>query len=325
MKYAIFALLLLTCCSKSYRINDFEKYKATSQSGLTKEEEAKVVKYKKLNLAITDLDNVGKSAIDNRVGEMVSSKLISIITENNYASVPDRNLFNKLKTELTIAESSSSGSAPMQLPVAADYVITGNVSEFKFYQESKIDWVAVVIAIANAFNGGSNKDQKFTYISSIVDIEMELKLLAVPSLEQKDVYKCKKTVSRQIPDKSSYSTTKVDDLLLSKVIESCTSDIIKQMTKTIIKPEDAIDEKRVFGENAIFKIELGSQNGIKQNQKVNVVRVYDGGERKDMNIKSAYVSDLVTDNTAWIVVTDAQEANNIRVGDIAQINIEYKS
>ena len=85
-------------------------------------------------------------------------------------------------------------------------------------------------------------------------------------------------------------------------------------------------EKRVLEDKAIFLINLGSSDGIKQDDKLQIFQKYSelnpltGTEDAGIRVIGVgIIADKTEDLKTWIVVKDKKTASKIRLGDIVKV------
>jgi hypothetical protein len=107
----------------------------------------------------------------------------------------------------------------------------------------------------------------------------------------------------------------------------------KKLTKSPIKSAFAkkgyILEKRILNKKTIFKISLGSLDGIKQNDKFEIIGQYEienpitnKNEIERRVISSGKIADIIEPKSSWVVIDDNTKINSIRLGDM--IKMKYK-
>lgn len=304
-------LLITTSCS-SYKIKNFESYKPVKATTF---DQSSVLKAKKNIIAIVQFDEVGEFSKTNEIGKSLSNLIEAEIVSNKYGSVEDRSLLLKLKDEIAIHEMNSSSNG-LKTPVEANYAISGKINASGYAQSSKINWISVLARIANEGKGSDplNKTVGTTNLDATVDV------LELPSLVKLKTIRCSVDYTKVVPNGSDL---KSDGTGIVKSSGKCIDKIMPEILK-ILQPRAQITEKRIFEDNAIFKIEIGADFGVKTGQKIEIKRLYDDGKEKNTGVKTAYVSNEIEPDSAWIIVKDEDEARRIKLGDFAYLSIKYE-
>ncbi len=314
MKILSIAIICLISSCASYKIKDFEMYKPVKA---TTADLAIVKKSEKNTIAVVPFDEIGEYSKAQEVGKTLSNLIEAEIVSNKYGKVEDRNLIDKLKTEITLNELNSTG-AVMKTPIGANYAISGKINDAGFSQSTGMDWLVLTLKI---LNGGKGNDSITKTIAS-VNVDANADIIELPSLNKVKSIRCKTTFSRTIPNGSV--ATKNDGIAMSKAILKCIDVVMPEVLK-IIQPYSQITEKRIFEEKAIFKLDIGSEVGLKAGQKVSIKRMYEDGRAKDTEIESAYISNEITPDEAWIMIKDEDEARKVKLGDYAYILIKHEN
>ncbi|MBU6339831.1 MAG: hypothetical protein KGQ36_07685, partial [Rickettsiales bacterium] len=99
--------------------------------------------------------------------------------------------------------------------------------------------------------------------------------------------------------------------------------------KNFFAKKGYILEKRIYGKKAIFKISLGSLDGIKQGDQFEIIGKYENqneiteeSEVERRVIANGTITDKIDPKTSWVIIDDAKKIDSIRLGD--SIKIQYK-
>ncbi len=119
-----------------------------------------------------------------------------------------------------------------------------------------------------------------------------------------------------------------DDSLVRKTGEDAINSIAIDLKNSFAK-KGYILEKRVYKNNAIFKISLGSLDGIKQGDKFEVIGQYETenpitqeSEVERRIITTGVITDKIDPKTCWVKIDDKNQENAIRLGD--SVKMKYK-
>ena len=88
-------------------------------------------------------------------------------------------------------------------------------------------------------------------------------------------------------------------------------------------------EKRSLKDKSIFKINLGSSDGIKQGDKFEIISKYSVNNNltgatdvEKRIIATGKISDKIDPKTCWIIIDDKNDADLIRLGDTVKFKYE---
>lgn len=328
MKLKYFTLLLtsalLTSCAPT--IKDLNKYQKQflSKTEYMPSEDALANKPPKVVVFALD-ENSNQVATQAQLGNTIANNVENILAKNRLAELVDRNAGSKLQKEIALAEMNKTGS--YKGPKVADYAISGTISNAGFtskyskggiYYSPSAGWVSV--------------PPSFKYSS---DVSGNLKIYELPSLTVIEAieFKGKKTRTENVRQDGGISLgglqiggkelegTQRDDSLVRKAGEDAVNEIQVNIQNSFAK-KGYILEKRLYKDQSIFKISIGSLDGIKHGDKFEISGQFEvenaitnKSEIERRIIASGTVTDKIDPKTCWVVVDDAELANSIRLGD----------
>ncbi len=334
IKISCVLTILLIASSCATKIRNFENYQKhllpKSQFLPTKDEMQqnlpKVLVYK------LDENNI-EVAKQSNLGLSISKNIENILANNNLAAIIDRSAGLKLKEEITLAQLNNNNS--YKGPKITDYTIIGTISNASFSssyknQKSKYDK-----------NSGTYKNTpaQFTYNAIVSG---NIKILSVPSL---DVIKIIHFTGEAIDTKdvqhsgglkiggisiggSESKAKEQDDGLMRLAGEKALSNISEKL-QNIFAKKGYILEKRIYKNKAIFKVNLGKDDGIREGDEFNIIAKYQiqnpiTGEDEIENkiIATGKISNQINLTNSWIIIDNKKNINKIRLGD--QLQIFYK-
>ncbi|QED23451.1 hypothetical protein [Candidatus Deianiraea vastatrix] len=313
-KLLVLSILFTVCGCTSYKIKNFEQYKTVKTSS----SDASNPVSKKKSIIVIPFDESGEYSSKNQVGQTLSNLIEKALVENKYAKVEDRKLIEKLKDEIKLHEMNSSTTS-FTGPQIADYAITGKINSAAFSQSTSTNWAGVMARVANDGKG----NDPLSLPTSVVNVDASIKIVELPSLQPvKELY-CNTKAERKVPS-GTYAAMTNDGIAMKRAILRCVDKVLPDVLNTI-KVYGVVQEKRVINGSAIFKIDVGYENGLKMGQKVSIARIQDDNKEKSIPVNSVYVSDQIDDKSAWLVVKNEQDFMKIKQGDIAYINMKYES
>ncbi len=277
--------------------------------------------------------NENEVATQTGLGESLANNVENVLGKNRLGEIVDRKAAIKLEKEIQLAEMKKTGS--YKGPIVADYAISGAISNAGFTSKYSSG--------TSYYNPQSRQfvsiPPKYTYSA---DVAGNIKIYELPSLTvvQSIEFAGKKARSEAVQQEGGVSLgglqiggkkvegTKRDDNLVRKAGEDAINEIEVEI-KNFFAKKGYILEKRVLDNKSIFKISLGSDDGLKQDDKFEIIGQYESQnpitneievERKI--IATGSVSDLIDPKTSWVVIDDAKKAEAIRLGD--SLKIKYK-
>lgn len=310
---SIFIVLLFFGCS-GHKIKNFNAYKSVKVNNIDENE----VKPVKKNIVFLPLDIDIEYAKKHGIGNDILGGIEIELTKRKYGKVEDRNLITKLKDEIIMHEMSGK---EVNIPIdLADYIITGKITHAGFAQESAISVSGLVIDLATK----SNNINAAQLNKSVVEISGIIKVIELPSM---------KTVSEVACEERGINTFKVGALVnispnddvkaRGEAIKKCLDKVLPKIFD-LTKPYGTVVDKMINNNDAIFKINIGSEYGVKEGDTLDIFRTYEDGSRKKVNTKKIFISNIIGSDYAMIVV-NKKDYMRIKLGDVSVINTTYKA
>ncbi len=285
-------------------------------------------------LAVFPLEeNENQVAKQAGLGVSIANNIENTLSNDRLIEIVDRSAATKLQKEIALSEMNKTGS--YKGPKVADYAISGAISNADFTNKYSSGSTYV-----NPKNGQMiTIPPKFTYTSNVTG---NIKIYELPSLTvvENIEFSGKKSRNENVQQRGGLSLGALqiggeqvagvnrDDGLVRKAGEDAI-DEAKVALKNAFAKKGYILEKRVFEEKSIFKISLGSADGIKQDDEFEVIGQYEvenpitsKTEIERRIITTGKISDKIDPKSSWIVVKDKDKENSIRLGDA--IKIKYK-
>lgn len=328
-------LLLLTLCSCSNSIKDFHSYKKhfLNRSAFmpTKEE----LKRKSPKVVIFAFDEgKNQTAIKANLGKSLANNLENILSKNRLAKLIDRGAAKKLKSEVSLAE--LKGQEPYKGPALADYIISGDIGDASFSSKYSSGSTYVnpknfaIISIPPSYKYSSQ-------------VSGNIKIYELPNLNIINTisFKGKKTRRENARQKGGISVggmqiggekldgIKRDDGLVRRAGKVALNNVEYEIKSAFAKRGYILEKRVNESGDAIFKINVGSVDGIKTGDKIEISSkeesinpITEESEIESSIIAKAKVSNKVNSRHSWIILEDEDKANLIKLGDIAKV--KYK-
>jgi hypothetical protein len=323
--------LLIFCCAPT--IKNFEKYQKQflpKTSFMPSKENLEGESPKVVVFALDENDNL--VATQAQLGNSIAGNVENILAQNYLAELVDRKAGAKLQKEISLSEMSKTGS--YKGPKVAEYAISGTISNAGFtskYSSGGLYYTPKT--------GLISIPPKLTYTSEVAG---NLKIYELPSLTVVEAieFSGKKTRSENVQQKGGLSLgglqiggqkaqgSQRDDSLVRKAGQKAIGNIEIDI-KNFFARKGYFLEKRIYKDKTIFKISLGSLDGVKQGDKFEVSGQYEvenaitnENEIERHIIATGSVTDLIDPKTSWVVIDDDKKANSVRLGDA--VKIKYK-
>jgi hypothetical protein len=330
--HALFLVCLLGSCSTS--IKNFDKYEKQFMSKSAFMPSAENLEGKSPKVVVFAFEeNDNEVAKNAGLGKTIANNVESVLTKDRLIELVDRSAAEKLKKEIEVAEANKTGA--YKGPKIADYAISGAISNADF--TSKYSSGSTYVNPKNM--QVVSIPPKYTYSSSVSG---NIKIYELPSLTVVENIDFAGSQGRsenvrqngglnlgglQVGGQQVDGTSR-DDGLVRKAGEDAV-DEVKAALKNAFAKKGYILEKRTFDGKAIFKITLGSQDGIKQEDEFEVIGQFEvenaisgATEIERRTIATGKVADQIHAKTSWVIINEKEKANSIRLGDA--VKIKYK-
>jgi hypothetical protein len=327
----LFALIINSCSPKISNFNAYLPYPLPKTNFMPS---AEVADGKPPKVVVFELDEgANQSAKDADLGRTLAVNVENVLTQNRLAELVDRKIASKLEKEIALAEMNKTGS--YKGPAVADYAISGAISGAGFNKKYNAGYI-----IPNQNGGFTKTAPKFTYTG---DVAGNLKIYELPSMNVVGnvEFAGKKSRSENVKTDNNMSIggliefggqkaeglNRDDDLVRQagkEAVENAAVDI-----KNFFAKKGFILEKRVLKNKTIFKISVGSADGIKIGDKFEVIGRYEienaitgKSEIESRIIGSGEVADKIDPKSSWVLIEDVDAVNAIRLGDV--VRFKYK-
>ncbi len=332
--YLILVLFLIFSCSPTIRNFDNYQKQFLPKSSFLPNKEALENKAPKIVVFPLD-ENENQIAIQTTLGNTIANNIENIIGKNRLGEIVDRKAAQKLQKEIALAEMNKSGI--YKGPIIADYAISGAISNAAFTSQYKDGYVYM-----DPRNGQFiTVPPKYYYTSNVAG---NIKIYELPSLSVVETIEFSNEESRsenvrqdgglsvgaiQIGGKKQEGASRDDNLVRKSSSEAIEN--IEVNLKNFFAKKGYILEKRIDGKKSIFKINLGSLDGIKKGDKFDVITLIESqnpitqeNEIERQIIAQGFVSDKIDLKSSWIIIENSEKFDRIRLGDIVKIKYEKK-
>lgn len=310
MGVTFLSLVLLSGCATTVDLSkfhdaDMKEAEVMPSKALLKQERSKIVVF---DADEGDLHNAVNAQLGKTFAVAVEAELVEVGTE-----IVDRELAIKLKDELRLAESRGAGNYAG--PQVAQYTVRGklNSAEYgvKYYEAKK--W----------------KDSKGKYQVNPAYFEHQgvvagiVSIYELPSLRLLATIKVNGSASLTDPRMTANQHTG------ASLLRSATVNAIKRSgheLKNLFSPQGYVVERRSDGDKSIFKILMGSSQGVRHEDKVIIyslrkrMNALTGEEQtEEIPVAHAIVSDQINANESWVVPEDNDASMQVRLGNFVKV------
>jgi hypothetical protein len=318
-KLVLVASLLVSSGCASHKIANLDEFKPTAleKSKFAPSEEQ--LKAGKTRIVVFALDNNGNIVAEQaNLGLSLAGNIEAVLTEANTAELVDRKIASKIQEEIKLAEMSQTGA--YEGPVVADYAIAGSLNNagfsHKFFEATRsVDKKTGKVYVTAP---------SFRYTAKIDGI---IKVYAIPSMKVVKTFTISDNKARSEDTRSSNNYVERDDELVRGAGKDAIGSI-KMDIKNELAQQAYITDKKVKDTTAVFKVNLGSQNGAKPGAKCEIFAIYESinqltgkTETERRKVCEGTISDQITQNSSWIVAS-VEESQKVRLGD--QVKVVYE-
>jgi len=315
-------LFFVTGCAT--KIYSFDKYKRSHLSNTDFMPSVDMVKGKKPKVVIFPLDNQNINIAKKvNLGSVLAVNIENILTEDKLVDLIDRNSAKKLKKEIQLSE--IHGNKTYKGPIVASLAVGGVMNKAEFAKQHtaarhKFDFINMAYEYAAPMN---------TYKATVGG---NIKIYEIPSLRviRTISFDHVKTYIENV-EKENYNkedTRKTELYLLKQAAQEAVKKV-KIDLKNIFARKGYILEKRKLRNSYIFKINLGSDDGMQKGNRFNLLTKIEEAnalteetEITEVKLYKGKITNKINKKSCWIKIKNKKIAQKIRLGDFIQI--EYK-
>ena len=333
MKIKIFLIIaFLTSCAPT--IKNFEKYQKQfiSKSNFMPDEKALENKIPKV--AVFDFtDGEIEIAKQANLAKSVAVNVETILSKFKLAEIVDRSAAQKLQQEVQLVEMNKTGS--YKGPKIADFAVSGSISNATFTNK----YVSGSTYVDAKSGQLITVPPKFVYSSAVTG---NLKVYELPSLTVVENIELSGTKVRsenvqqsgglsfgglQVGGTQENGANRDDGLV--RLAGADAIDEAEALIRNAFAKRGYIFEKRVYDQKAIFKVNLGKEDGIEHGDRFDVLGQYEVEnpitgkiEIERRIIATGRVSDKIDPKICWVVLDEKKQESAIRIGDT--VKMKYK-
>lgn len=301
-------VLLMSGCAAT--IKDISEYRSAPLLEAEYMPSKDLLDSRRPQIVVFDADDSALKDRAGQVGSVLSRAVESRLAESG-AEIIDRNLALALRDELALAE--AKGQGVYQGPAVANFAVKASITNADF--TSEYVQIQLVRTKKGTYFEPAHCNYRAKFSGSLRIYELPaLRLLASVSLNGPAF----------LSSEEKCNKARAEPLIRQAVEEAVTRS--RTEFQNVFAPKGYVIEKRIKGSDAIFKIMLGSTNGIKsqdklaffsQRQTVNPLTQKTGYE--EIMLAEGVVSDLVATDYSWVIPADQDKAKKIRLGDFVKV------
>jgi len=318
-KFSILLISLIFLSGCGATIGNIAAYQPCDLSPCDVLPSAELLKSEKPKVVVFDFnENEIDTAENAKLGKTIPGHVETQLAEGNAIDLVDRKVAEKLQQEIMMAE--LEGTRVYDGPAVANFAISGSVDNAGFsnrFQE----------AYTTTDKKGNTyyHQAKFIYTA---EVKGKIKIYEIPSMKVVKVISFSDSAQRNEETRNSRAGEVRDDELVRKAA----TDGIKSARlelKNFFARKGYILEKRTKDNNTIFKVSIGTDEGIKSgdtcqifsvNKSVNPLTKEETVD--EISLGEGRVSEQVGPNYAWLVVKEDELQQAPRLGDF--VKVTYK-
>lgn len=346
----IILLLLLEITSCSPTIKDFDKYKIQPLERGKYLPSKKALKKEKIHIAIVDFDtNSSATASVLNLNRSILSELENILVKNRNIQIVDKKISNKLKEYIDNGDIK-------QIPnnilgnISIDYIITGSFDKAEVSRRyvSKLAGNVLTGILINTGNCDSPSCETGRTIGNVMnvadavinpgywvydgEVAGNIKIYNASSLLLVDSIKFEGN-SEMVEDIGLLSNKNGNENIPMVIKQAFDNSILRLKNRlyNAFLYNGYILEKRVYGNKSIFRINLGLKENLAMGDKFKVYSIInnynpitDENTPEEIEIGSGVVSNIILNDSAWVILDDKETIEKIKLGDMVRIRKQDK-
>jgi len=278
----------------------------------------KALSGEKFKVVIMSVDDgafhVAKNA---NLGQALTRMLENEIGRDQAIEILDRSATKKFEEEIKLDEMNGVAVGENILLDSANYAVVGELKNAsftsRFVQRSKwVDSKGRVLIIPS----------HYVYTA---EVDGQIKIYELPSMKIKKIIAFSDNKSRNEDSRFLGTRVYVDNGLIIKAGEDAIHTARIEL-KNFLAPKGYLIDSRSSGGDRIIKISLGSDNGIKEGDKVEITtqkavvnQLTEETSIESYKVAEATVSDKIQKKTAWAHLDSEVSGERIRLGDEAKV------
>jgi len=272
----------------------------------------------KFKVIVMNVEDKGfKVAKSANLGPALTRMLESEIGRDQAIDILDRSVSDKFAQEIQLNEMSGADISENSLLELADFAVVGELKNASFtsrfvqvqYWTDKKGYTHVIPA-------------HYIYTA---EVSGQIKIYELPSMKIKKIISFSDNQRRSEDSKFLGRRAYVDNGLVNKAGENAIHSSRLEI-KNFLAPKGYVIGARSFDGKKILKISLGSENGAKEGDSIDITtkknvtdQLTEKTEVELYVIAHGTISNQIQKKSAWILVDDVSDGERVRLGDEAKI------
>jgi hypothetical protein len=302
------AILLLSACATT--IKDLSAYRPAPLLEADFMPSREMLTSRRAQVVVFEAENSAAQQRAPQLGTVLTRAIEARLSESG-AEIVDRDVALTLRDELTLAEAKGQGSYAG--PAVANFAVKTTLTNANFSSEY------VQLQLVRTKKGTYWEPAHCNYRAQV---SASLRVYEIPSLRL--LGNANLVGPAYLSSEERCNDSRADALLRQAAEEAVKRN--RTEFQNLFAPKGYVIEKRVSGSKAIFKIMLGSTQGIKSQDKLaffslqqNVNPLTQQTSFEEVQLVEGVVSDQISPDFCWVVPLDQTRASKIRLGDFVKV------
>lgn len=275
------------------------------------------LKQERAKIVVLETEDRLASENGRQLGEAFAIAIEKELNETA-SEVVDRTLSHRLSNELKLAE--LNGTDGYKGPQVAQYAIRGQIGSVEYTVTKSAQLMSRIF---------KSKDEIPARYDHKVNVEGAIRIYELPSLRLLAAFNVKGSASEDGAETGDNKATRA--ALLKTAVNYAISDQGHEL-KNFFAPRGYVVERRSNGEQSMFKVLMGQEQGAKPGD---YVMIYSprpkagafaaGGQTEEVLVAEGTLADNIGDTVSWVVVDDMDASGKVRLGDYAKVRYEGNS
>ncbi len=312
---AVSLLLFSGCGTGIANLNAYRPYEIPRADVMPSKQ---ALKGEKVKVVITSIDDSGfNEARSANLGKALMRMIETKIAKDKAIEVLDRSATQKFEDEMRLSEMNGVVSEDNIILDSADYAISGELKNASFTSR-----------FVQARQWTDDKGKVYVTPAHYVytaEVDGQIKIYALPSMRIEKIIPFSDNKSRNEDSKFLGKRAYVDHGLLNKAAEDAIHGARIEL-KNFFAPKGYIIEARELDGDKIVKISLGSQDGIKEGDELEIFTkkrvqnlLTEDESIESHRIARAKISDKIQKRSAWAEIEDELDGDEIHLGDEVKV------
>ena len=292
------------CAGNSIKLGEYKK--VTLQKSQYAPSAEKMKKHSNTKVIIQDIDdNSIPTAEKAKLGKSMASNINKELSENKNVRILKRvSSATDIKEEIKAAEIGKGIGGDVG---QADYLLTGKISNSTYKNDFQE---------ATQYTDDKGKTHYSPpEIKYEACVEGTLKVFSLPSLKEVETASFDEC-STSSEEARSPSDAKPSNGTLERKAGTEAMDSVAYKLKSFFTPKAYIKAMKKNGDDMIIQVFVGKKQGANEGDDATIFKMTDDGP---VQIGTGEISNKITNNKAWITVSEIEDGETIKEGDYVKI------